>query len=182
MLGESSAEALRVTLLLYFSTRHTGPTRETSLTGTKKIGVSMGYLQRGKLLPLATAEKGETQPLCGFLLFNRFLLKACSVPDTVVGSGETSVNKTKSEGLHEAFDQGEKMEGRRHSKSYRLWQLAVTIRNGNRGLPWWLSGKESTCQCRRHRFNPWSGKIPHAVGQLYLPKRNKNICPHKAPT
>ena len=33
-------------------------------------------------------------------------------------------------------------------------------------LPWWLSGKESTCQCRRHRFNRWSGKIPHALGQL----------------
>ena len=30
------------------------------------------------------------------------------------------------------------------------------------GLPWWLSGKESTCQCRRHRFDPWFGKIPHA--------------------
>ena len=30
------------------------------------------------------------------------------------------------------------------------------------GLPWWLSGKESTCHCRRHRFSPWSGKIPHA--------------------
>ena len=29
-------------------------------------------------------------------------------------------------------------------------------------LPWWLSGKESTCHCRRHRFDPWSGKIPHA--------------------
>ena len=27
-------------------------------------------------------------------------------------------------------------------------------------LPWWLSGKESTCQCRRHRFYLWSGKIP----------------------
>ena len=30
-------------------------------------------------------------------------------------------------------------------------------------LPWWLSGKEPTCQCRRlkrHRFNPWVGKIP----------------------
>ena len=30
------------------------------------------------------------------------------------------------------------------------------------GLPRWLSGKESTCQCRRHRrcgFNPWVGKI-----------------------
>ena len=24
------------------------------------------------------------------------------------------------------------------------------------GLPWWLSGKESTCQC----FEPWVGKIP----------------------
>ena len=23
------------------------------------------------------------------------------------------------------------------------------------GFPWWLSGKESTCRCRRHRFNPW---------------------------
>ena len=31
------------------------------------------------------------------------------------------------------------------------------------GLPRWLSGKESTCQCRRckrRRFNPWDGKIP----------------------
>ena len=28
------------------------------------------------------------------------------------------------------------------------------------GLPWWLNGKESTCQYRRHRFDPWSGKIP----------------------
>ena len=27
------------------------------------------------------------------------------------------------------------------------------------GLPWWLSGKESACQCRRHGFNPWVGKI-----------------------
>ena len=22
------------------------------------------------------------------------------------------------------------------------------------GLPWWFSGKESTCQCRRDRFDP----------------------------
>ena len=28
-------------------------------------------------------------------------------------------------------------------------------------LPWWLSGKEPTCQ-----FNPWSEKIPHVGGQL----------------
>ena len=28
------------------------------------------------------------------------------------------------------------------------------------GLPWGPSGKESACQCRRYRFNPWVGKIP----------------------
>ena len=28
------------------------------------------------------------------------------------------------------------------------------------GLPWWLSGKESACQCRRHGFSPWVRKIP----------------------
>ena len=22
------------------------------------------------------------------------------------------------------------------------------------GLPWWLSGKELACQCRRHKFDP----------------------------
>ena len=35
--------------------------------------------------------------------------------------------------------------------------------NGNSSLPWWLSGKESTCQCLRHRrcgFDPWSGRSP----------------------
>ena len=24
----------------------------------------------------------------------------------------------------------------------------------------WLSGKESTCQCRGRRFDPWVGKVP----------------------
>ena len=28
------------------------------------------------------------------------------------------------------------------------------------GLLWWLRGKESTCQCRRHRFDPWVRKTP----------------------
>ena len=26
---------------------------------------------------------------------------------------------------------------------------------------WWLNVKESACQCRRHRFNPWVKKIPY---------------------
>ena len=32
----------------------------------------------------------------------------------------------------------------------------------------WLNGKESVCQFRRDRFNPWSGKIPQATEQLSL--------------
>ena len=27
------------------------------------------------------------------------------------------------------------------------------------GLAWWLSGKESACKCRIHKFNPWVRKI-----------------------
>ena len=28
------------------------------------------------------------------------------------------------------------------------------------GFPWWLNSKESACQCKRHRFNPWLGRSP----------------------
>ena len=28
------------------------------------------------------------------------------------------------------------------------------------GILWWLSGIESTCQYRRHGFDPWFGKVP----------------------
>ena len=38
----------------------------------------------------------------------------------------------------------------------------------NLGLPWWLGGKEPACQCGRHWFDPWSGKIPHALEQLSM--------------
>ena len=36
------------------------------------------------------------------------------------------------------------------------------------GLPSWSSGKECTCQCREHRFDPWSRKIPRAMERLSL--------------
>ena len=35
-----------------------------------------------------------------------------------------------------------------------------TIAKRDSGLPWWLSGKESACQCRRRRFDPGVGKFP----------------------
>ena len=38
-------------------------------------------------------------------------------------------------------------------------------KNSGLRLPWWSSGKESSLQCREHRFDPWSRKIPHATWQ-----------------
>ena len=36
------------------------------------------------------------------------------------------------------------------------------------GFPGWLNGEESTHQCRRQGFDPWSGRIPQAAEQLGL--------------
>ena len=39
----------------------------------------------------------------------------------------------------------------------------ISTLSTSRGLPWGFSGEESACQCRRHGFDPWSRKIPHAT-------------------
>ena len=41
----------------------------------------------------------------------------------------------------------------------RAVSWAVVFIKTLNGLPWWFSCKESTCQCRICRFNPWVGKI-----------------------
>ena len=58
------------------------------------------------------------------------------------------------------------------------WKLETPDldKNVSSGLPWWLSGKEFACQCKRHRFNPWSGKIPHALGQLSHTPQLWSLC------
>ena len=40
------------------------------------------------------------------------------------------------------------------------------------GLPWWLSGKGSVCQCRGHRFDPGSGKNPTCHGAARSVREN----------
>ena len=47
------------------------------------------------------------------------------------------------------------------------------------GFPWWLSGTESACQCRRRKFDPWVGrrrKIPWRrkwqPGLVFLPGKS----------
>ena len=44
------------------------------------------------------------------------------------------------------------------------------------GLPWWLSGKKSACQCKRYGFDPWSRKIPHAVEQVSPCATTTELC------
>ena len=44
----------------------------------------------------------------------------------------------------------------------------VWTQNFKTGFPCFLSGKESDCQWRRHRFDPWSRKIPRAMEDLSL--------------
>ena len=41
-------------------------------------------------------------------------------------------------------------------KKWRSYDIKWSLHR----LPWWLSGEESVCECRRHRFDPWVRKIP----------------------
>ena len=54
----------------------------------------------------------------------------------------------------------------------RYTHLNISFKKCWAELPWWLSGKESSCQFRRHKFKPWSRKLLHAVEQL------SHICPN----
>ena len=47
-------------------------------------------------------------------------------------------------------------------------------------LPWWYSGQESTCQCRRYGFNPWAWKISNAVEQLNPSNATTEACAPRA--
>ena len=48
------------------------------------------------------------------------------------------------------------------SSSFLFFPQACCLRTCTHHLrlPWWLSGKESACQCRRHEFDSWARKIP----------------------
>ena len=56
--------------------------------------------------------------------------------------------------------------GQRNLAGYSPWGCKESDRTERlslyipMGLPRWLGGKESTCQCRRCRYHPWVGKIP----------------------
>ena len=52
-----------------------------------------------------------------------------------------------------------------NNNCFKLDSLPAQVKNTQKGFPWWSNGYESTCQGRGHGFDPWSGKIPHAIEQ-----------------
>jgi len=46
-------------------------------------------------------------------------------------------------------------------------------------LPLWLSGKESACQCKRLRFDPWVRKIPW-IKEMATPPPSSVFSPGKS--
>ena len=51
---------------------------------------------------------------------------------------------------------------RRSRRTQRYNNINLNNRTSNISFrfPGWFSGKESACQCRRHRLDPWVGKMP----------------------
>ena len=55
-----------------------------------------------------------------------------------------------------------------HIRTFIFWHgMFLDYIKVHDGIPWWLSGKESACQRRRHGFDPWFGSIPQAAGILW---------------
>ena len=67
----------------------------------------------------------------------------------------------------------------RSTRELRNLVQLVYIPNKETGLPRWLSGKESTYQCRKHRkhgFDPWVRKFPWRrkwqLTPVFLPRKS----------
>ena len=49
-----------------------------------------------------------------------------------------------------------------------VWAPVTKCQNGVTGTSLVVQWLKIIYQCSRHEFDPWSGKIPHALGQLSL--------------
>ena len=90
------------------------------------------------------------------------------------------------------FDHFRRMErsnkGKQKAQVKNKYQKGNWIKKSNQRLPWWFSGEESECQCKRHGSNHWSRKIPRVAEQLspqllslcsraWKPQLLKPMCP-----
>ena len=120
----------------------------------------------------STVKTQESTELCtlewlipGYMNFTR---QQCGAGLHKGGKGVPVVKGTRpllSSGLG-AGGSGWRWRRARQASSFLQGMVASETSKQCPGLPRWLSGKESTCQRRRLKFDPWSGKIPHTIGQL----------------
>ena len=82
---------------------------------------------------------------CVVIYFLEDFLHQANIASHLDPCGAETVNQIKSCGLYLW----------REGLSAKLSHISIYLH----GLPWWLSGKESACQCRKHRFDPCVGKI-----------------------
>lgn len=54
--------------------------------------------------------------------------------------------------------------------------ISAKEQNMSTRLPWWLSGKDSACQCGRSEFSPWSGRISHVMQRLSPCSQPLTLC------
>ena len=113
--------------------------------------------KQGNLIPKATRENRQNPKLVEEIINVR-----TGINEIETKKITEKVNESKSVSFEKIHNIDKPLARLIKKKKKREWAQINRISR----LPWWLSGKESTHQCRRHRFDPWSGKIPHVVEQL----------------
>ena len=63
--------------------------------------------------------------------------------------------------MHSRINVSKKKERRKEGNK----EIKEFKKKKKKGLLWWYRELESVCQCRGHRFDPWSGRIPQPVKQ-----------------
>jgi len=92
------------------------------------------------------------------IIWRRKWQPTCVLAWRLPGTGEPG--GLPSMGSHTESDTTEVMQQQQQQQQPQNLARYVQLGRGEGGLPWWLSGKESTCQCRNSGFDPWVGKIP----------------------
>ena len=63
-----------------------------------------------------------------------------------------------------------------HLEKAKVVVLGRRTKKKKKGFPGWLGGKGSTCQCRRHGLDPWSGEITNAAGNSACVPQVLSLC------
>ena len=128
-------------------------------TGFQRVpGISSG----SSCVPLNSAEgRGNTELLNTPSRFYKHFLSGCygDTPSRLVLIFRVQKQEVGAEGLGG-------VKARPLDPKNKVWDLEPVTDKMLVSTSLWPSRYKSTCQCRGHGLDPWSGKIPHAMGQL----------------